>query len=296
MMEMLLRKKLFLSSPVLFVLLSLSLVVSVEADLTIWTQTYGGTNDEHAYSVVEASDGGYAIAGHARSFGAGSDDFWLIKTDEFGYMEWNQTYGGPEPDRAYSLVATSDGGYALTGYTQSFGGTAQADCWLVKTDTSGNEEWNQTYGVETTSFAFDLVETSDGGYAIAGTTQFEPGVNDIWVIKTDMYGNMQWNQTYGGTEEDSYGSVIETSDGGYAIAGSTRSFGAGNWDFWLIKTDETGFVPEYSSWLLPSLLLVATLVIVIYKKKLLVGSRGFEPRTNGDITRLFSRKLTFFQF
>jgi len=268
MMEMLLRKKLFLSSPVLFVLLSLSLVVSVEADLTIWTQTYGGTNDEHAYSVVEASDGGYAIAGHARSFGAGSDDFWLIKTDEFGYMEWNQTYGGPEPDRAYSLVATSDGGYALTGYTQSFGGTAQADCWLVKTDTSGNEEWNQTYGVETTSFAFDLVETSDGGYAIAGGKS-----GDFWFIKTDASGIMEWNQTYGGMGDEQAHALIATSDGGYALAGETNSYGAGSndswsYDFWLIKTDESGDIPESNTWILPSLLLTATLVIIIYKKKL----------------------------
>ncbi len=89
-----------------------------------------------------------------------------------------------------------------------------------------------------------------------------------------------WTQTYGGTSYDQAHSVVETADGGYAIAGSTRSFGAGNWDFWLIKTYETGFVPEYSSWLLPSLLLTATPVIIIYKKKQLVGSRGFEPRTS----------------
>ena len=161
---------------------------------------------------------------------------------------------------------------------------------LVEADSS---MWSQTYGGTSYDQAHSVVETPDGGYAIAGTTQFEPGVNDIWVIKTDMYGNMQWNQTYGGTEGDSYGSVIETFDGGYAIAGSTRSFGAGNWDFWLIKTDETGFVPEYSSWLLPSLLLVATLVIVIYKKKLLVGSRGFQPHTDGDIIRFFDAIACF---
>jgi len=264
----------------------------------VWNQTYGGEYGDEAFSVVATSDGGYALVGitcDSPSLELYPHEILLVKTDAYGNMEWNKTYGLTVADRISSLVETSDGSYAMTGYTESFG-AGRADFVLIKTDESGNMEWNRTYGGPDSDWAGSLVETSDGGYAIAGTTQFEPGVNDIWVIKTDMYGNMQWNQTYGGTEEDSYGSVIETSDGGYAIAGSTRSFGAGNWDFWLIKTDETGFVPEYSSWLLPSLLLVATLVIVIYKKKLLVGSRGFEPRTNGDITRLFSRKLTFFQF
>ena len=159
-------RKLFLSSTVLFVLLSL--VVVVEADSLMWTQTYGGTNDDQAYSLVETSDGGYAIVGYARSFGFGKQDFWLVKTDAFGYMEWNQTYGGTESDEAYSLVVTSDGGYAIAGETNSYGA----------------------------------------------------GSNDSW-----------------------------------------------SYDFWLIKTDEYGVIPEYSSWLLPSLLLTATFVIVIYKKK-----------------------------
>jgi len=112
--------------------------------------------------LVEASDGGYAIAG-TTDFGANNDDFWLIKTDEFGTVEWNMTYGRPEPyvETACSLVETSDGGYAIAGTTHPddyFG-----DFWLIKTDAYGNEEWNQTYTGAETEAATSLIETSDGG-------------------------------------------------------------------------------------------------------------------------------------
>jgi hypothetical protein len=286
-----------------------------------WNQTYGGTEFDSPEAMIQTSDGGYAIVGFTWSFGAGWADFWLVKTDVGGNIVWNQTYGGEYWDGASSFVATSDGGYALVGITcdspslefqpheillvktdtngnmewnktygptvadginslveTSDGGYAMAgstshigdgrdDFVLIKTDELGNIQWNRTYAGPDSDYAISLVATSDSGFVIAGKTQFKAGVNDIWVVKTDMYGNMEWNQTYGGTDEDSCGSVIATSDGGYAIAGGTRSFGAGNWDFWLVKTDEYGIVPEYSSWLLTSLLLTATLVIVIYKKK-----------------------------
>jgi len=238
--EAVLLRKLFLSSPVLFVLLSFSIIVTVEADSLMWTQTYGGTNDDQAYSLVETSDGGYAIVGYARSFGAGRQDFWLVKTDTFGFMEWNKTYGGTNDDQAYSLVATSDGGYAMAGETLSFG-AQEGDCWLVKTDGSGNVEWNHTYGGTGDDVARSLVETSDGGYAVAGTTgSYGAGDEDFWLIKTDGVGDVEWNQTYGGIGDDVARSLVATSDGGYALAGYTYSFGAGNEDFWLVKTDEYG--------------------------------------------------------
>jgi len=163
-----LSKKLFLSSAAFFVLVSLPLIGSVGASSEMWSRTYGGAGQEVAYAVVETSDGGYAIAGYTNSSGAGYDDFWLVKTDAYGNMEWNQTYGGVGSERAYSLVVTSDGGFALAG-----GGL------LVKTDVYGNMEWNRTIGGSIRS----LVETSDGGYAIAGTKN-----DDFWLAKTDEYG------------------------------------------------------------------------------------------------------------
>lgn len=234
-----------------------------------WNRTYGGSGSDVSRSLVALSDGGYIMTGWTTSFGVGNTDFWLVKTDALGNMRWNRTYGGPEYEFAYSLVAASDGGYALTGWTDSFG-AGNSDFWLLKTDGVGNMEWNRTYGETLGQFANSLVVTSDGGYGIAGNAVSpDPGLVSAWFVKTDANGVTEWNRTYGGAGFDEAYSVITTSDGGYAIVGSTSSFGAGGADFWLIKTDETGVVPEYSSWLIPALVLTTTAFILINKKKLL---------------------------
>ena len=129
--EAVLRRKLFLSSIVLFVLLTFSLVVLAEADSVMWYETYGGTRNDVASSLVETSDGGYAIIGYTESFGAVEYDFLLVKTDGYGHIEWNQTYGGTELDFGLSIVETSDGGYAIAGSTSSFG-IDDSDFWHKK--------------------------------------------------------------------------------------------------------------------------------------------------------------------
>jgi len=205
-----------------------------------WNRTYGGTGYDDAYSIVQTDDGGYTIAGFTESFGAGSWDAWLIKVDEYGNMEWNQTYGGTNRDPARHLVHTCDGGYAISGYTESFG-AGISDAWLVKVDADGNMEWNQTYGGTNRDEAFPLVQTVDGGYALAGgTDSFGAGSRDIWLVRTDANGNMEWNKTYGGANFDFARSIVQTEDGGYVIAGETHSFGAGSRDAWLVKTDVSG--------------------------------------------------------
>jgi hypothetical protein len=253
-----------------------SLLVKTDATGNMeWNQTYPGS----AYSLVLTSDGGYALVGDIIIIPEGADprlvpyDCWLIKTDAYGNVEWNQTYAEADDDRAWSLVATSDGGYAIGGSTTSFGAGGY-DFWLIKTDQYGNVEWNQTYGGEDDDFAHCLVKTSDGGYALTGYTKsFGAGDRDFWLIKTDGTGNMEWNQTFGGTAEDIANSLIATSDGGYAIAGGTYSFGIEGGNFWLLKSNEYGVVPECNSWLLPSLLLTVTLIIIIFRKQL------FNPRS-----------------
>jgi len=234
-----LSKKLFLSSVAFFVLVSLTFISSVGASSEMWNQVYGGAGADFAHSLVETSDGGYAVAGCTSSFGAGGADFLLIKTDEYGTMEWNRTYGGIGGDLAYSVVETSDGGFALAGVTDSFGAGGN-DFWLIKTDSFGNVEWNQTYGGTDSSIAYSLVETSDGGYALAGSSgsplyfPIGSGTTDFWLVKTDAYGNMEWNQTYGGTGDEVAYSLVETSDGGFALAGEQSH------NFWLVKTDAYG--------------------------------------------------------
>jgi hypothetical protein len=205
-----------------------------------WNKTYGGTGYDYAQSVVKTGDGGYAIAGPTTSFGAGNDDFWLVKTDANGNMQWNKTYGGTGYDYAQSVVKTGDGGYAIAGPTTSFG-AGNDDFWLVKTDANGNMQWNKTYGGTGDDWAVSLIQTGDGGYALAGyTSSFGAGWYDFWLVKTNSAGTMQWNKTYGGTNADYGRSVVQTGDGGYALAGYTYSFGAGNADDWLVKTDASG--------------------------------------------------------
>jgi hypothetical protein len=205
-----------------------------------WSQTYGGSNDEYAYSVVQTSDGGYALAGYTDSYGDGGFDFYLVKTDSSGNQNWTQTYGGSGDDLAYSLVQTRDGGYALAGYTDSFG-AGYYDFYLVKTNSAGTEQWSKTYGGPGDDEASSLIQTSDGGYALAGwTDSFGGGGYKFYLVKTDSSGNMLWNTTYGGAGDSQAYSVIQTSDGGYALAGFTDSSGAGGNDFYLVKTDSQG--------------------------------------------------------
>jgi predicted secreted protein len=206
-----------------------------------WDKTYGGAeSDTAAGETVQASDGGYAILGDTSSLGAGGSDFWLIKTDADGNMQWNKTYGGTGTEKSGDMCLTSDGGYAMSGYTTSIGAGGQ-DFWLVKTDAAGNMLWNMTYGGTGNEYAYHVEQTLDGGYALLGqTSSLGAGGNDFWLVKTDASGNMQWNQTYGGPGNDIGIHVLQTVEGGYALAGSTSSFGAGSNDAWLIKTDAAG--------------------------------------------------------
>jgi predicted secreted protein len=235
------NRNLFLSSILIFVLLITSFTHSVEATSETWSHTYGGELDDEAYSIVETDDRGYVIAATTYSFGAGSADFWLFKTNESGNMLWNRTYGGPENDFAQSMIQTRDGGYAITGETHSFG-AGDSDCWLIKVDYNGNIQWNKTYGEPTEDGANSVIQTSDGGYAIVGYTADNNASTDVLFVKTDSFGNMQWNQTYGGVGRDVAVSVVQTADGGYAFVSSTSSFGVNIYYTycWLIKTDSEG--------------------------------------------------------
>jgi uncharacterized delta-60 repeat protein len=206
----------------------------------IWAKTYGGTSYDEAYSVQQTSDGGYVLAGETWSFSAGAKDIFLIKTDANGDIIWAKTYGGTSYDEAYSVQQTSDGGYILAGETRSFG-AGDYDIFLIKTDANGNIIWAKTYGGTSYDYAYSVQQTSDGGYIMAGeTNSFGAGFYDAFLVKTDANGNIIWAKTYGGTYGDSAYSVQQTSDGGYIVAGYTWSFGAGDFDIFLIKTDANG--------------------------------------------------------
>jgi len=206
----------------------------------LWTRVYGGSENDMVFSVQQTSDGGYIFAGFTYSFGAGSCDAYLMKTDALGDTLWTRTYGGVEADCAYSVCQTSDGGYALAGNTSSFG-AGGFDVYLVKTDAAGEMLWQQTYGGEGLDDSRSLELTSDGGYIIAGfTMSFGAAFIDAYVVRTDADGNELWYRLFGGAGQDMGFCVRETRDEGYAVGISTDSFGAGILDMYLVRTDSNG--------------------------------------------------------
>jgi hypothetical protein len=218
-------------------------VIKLDANGNLqWTKTIGGKKADIGFSLIQTSDGGYAIAGFTQSFGAGKWDVYVVKLDANGNLQWTKTIGGTKDDQGFSLIQTSDGGYAVVGFTQSFG-AGEWDVYVVKLDANGNLQWTKTIGGEYFDGGSSLIQTFDGGYAIAGATQsFGAGEWDVYVVKLDANGNLQWTKTIGGpaSEIGNSHSLIQTSDGGYAIAGFTQSFGAGEWDVYVVKLDANG--------------------------------------------------------
>jgi len=216
-------------------------VVKLDANGNLqWTKTIGGENNDWGLSLIQTSDGGYAIAGYTYSFGAGLTDVYVVKLDANGNLQWTKTIGGKIWENGHSLIQTSDGGYAIAGDTYSLN-AADWDFYVVKLDANGNLQWTKTIGGENIDRGYSLIQTSDGGYAIAGTTQsFGAGEWDVYVVKLDAHGNLQWTKTIGGPESEIGQSLIQTSDGGFAIAGETYSFGAGGRDVYVIKLDANG--------------------------------------------------------
>ena len=216
------------------------LVRTDPSGILLWTRTFGGNADDEGFSVQETSDGGFIIAGTTRSFGAGFEDVYLIKTNASGDTLWTKTYGGTSWDQGFTVQETSDGGFIIAGRTRSFG-AGQRDVYLIKCDSQGDTLWTKTFGDNAWDEALSVRETSDGGFIIAGTTRsFGAGQRDVYLIKTDSSGNSLWARTFGGTSDDEGLCVRETSDGGFIITGMTRSFGAGQRDVYLIKTDSLG--------------------------------------------------------
>jgi len=182
------------------------------------------------------------VVGETNSFGTGSNDAYLSKTDPGGDLQWTRTYGGSDLDFGYSVQQTQDQGYVIAGVTYSFGAGA-SDVYLIKTDATGNLRWSRAYGGEDWDYGYSVQQTSDQGYIVTGGTySFGSGNSDVYLIKTDSLGGILWTRTYGGSDYEYGNSVKQTEDGGFIVTGQTFSFGSGNSDVYLIKTDASGMV------------------------------------------------------
>lgn len=300
---------------------------------TLWAKNYGGLNADAGNSVEQTTDGGYIVAGWTKSFGAGAEDFYLVKTNPYGDTLWTKTYGGAASEKANCVQQTTDGGYILVGSTSSFGASfinaylvktdangdslwtktygtvglnlgnfvqqtsdggyiiagsnsgsmlkvdangtvlwtknhtpsglvgelksveqttdggyilcgwltsSNYDIFLIKTDANGDTTWTETYGSNDGEFGAFAQQTTDGGYIITGLSYASGSASNLYIIKTDPSGVTQWTKNHGGTSFDAAKFIQQTSDGGYIVAGMTRSYGAGNLDFYLIKTNSLG--------------------------------------------------------
>lgn len=238
-----------------------------------WIKTFGGSQEDEALSIVQSSDGGYAVFGYTQSTDgditdktATDSDFWVLKLTEDGTISWSKTYGGTGDDRGEKIIQTADNGYALVGYNRSNDGdvTENAglqDYWIVKIDASGNLQWEKSFGFPGIDRAFSVVQTNDGGYFITGfldvtasngdgndnKTFFEKhGVGEFWGIKLDASGNTEWRRYFGGTDNDRSYDAVQTEDGGYLMIGSSESVdfditnSQGSYDFWLVKVNSEG--------------------------------------------------------
>ena len=206
----------------------------------IWKRTIIEKANNPARFVLRTSDGRYILLGITGLYENKEHNIWLIGTDPNGSPIWNRTFDGGRHGVISSIQQTADGGYILAGETELFG-SGDYDAWLIKTDLIGNQQWNKTFGGAGYDDATYVQQTSDRGYILIGKTESNAiGKLDVWIIKTDANGNRQWDKTYGSINEDNGWSVQQTLDGGYILAGETELYGSGDYDAWLIKTDENG--------------------------------------------------------
>ena len=200
------------------------------------------TADDHAVSVQPTRDGGLVIGGHTKSFGAGNWDFYVVKLDSAQQIQWTRTVGGLGVDNCFSVQQTYDGGYVAAGHTNS-SSLGDYDLYVVRLDTAGELLWANKFGGSNSEFGFSMQQTSDSGYVVAGiTNSYGVGGYDLYIVKLDATGNLQWTRTVGSSSPDEGRSVRQTSDGGYVIAGWTYGLGAGNADVYVIKLDSLGIL------------------------------------------------------
>lgn len=208
---------------------------------TLWTRTFGGSQDEYGFSVNQTADSGFIVAGYTLTTGNGWQ-VYLIKTDAGGNLSWDKEIGGTGNDFGFYADQVSDGGYIIGGATEGFG-NGSSDAYLIKTDSTGNIVWTGAYGTGNDEKVFSVHETSDGNYIAGGFTRPNDGTGqgaDIYMIKTNGSGDLTWSKTMGEAPNDFGYSIRETSDNNYILTGYSQSFGSGDYNVFIAKTDPSG--------------------------------------------------------
>lgn len=242
-------------------------IINLDKDGNVeWEKTFGGSQLDEAESVIQTNDGGFAVAGYTASSDGdvgennGAFDYWVLKLDPNGALEWERNYGGTSDDEARSIIQTPDGGFVVSGYSEFDDGDygdGNFDFWILKLDNNGIIEWEKNLDgsqmldrdvSQTADRANSITHTTDGGYIVAGET-FD-GDYDYWIIKLDQNGSVEWENSFGGSRGEQAYSIIQLSDGTYAVAGFTGSDdgdvsdlnGTAGFsdDFWILKLDING--------------------------------------------------------
>lgn len=208
-------------------------------------KSFGGPNDDLAMSVIQTRKGDYLMAGRTYSFGKGKSDAWIVKTDIRGQELWRKAFGGPGSDRVNAVIENAEGNYMVVGSRQKISRKTKkllrASAWIIELDENGEEVWSAGLGDTGQDEFTNIIQTADGGYAIAGyTTSKGAGKSDIWLVRLDGNKKLLWQKFYGGTESEGAHSLIETRDGDFVVAGSSSSYGKGSADILLIKINPYG--------------------------------------------------------
>ena len=224
-----------------------------------WQKSFGGTGNDQSYDIQQTTDGGYIIAGISSSndidvsSNNGCFDYWIVKLNNSGIIQWQNSYGGSGCEYVSSIQQTNDGGYIVGGWTGSNDGDVtenygEYDYWIVKLDSSGIMQWQQSFGALHDDQAYSIQQTTDGGYIVAGVSFItaDDDEGNYWILKLDSFGVLQWQKTFGGTADDGAYSIQQTADGGYIVAGGSNSTdgdvttNSGSLDYWIVKINSSG--------------------------------------------------------
>jgi len=237
-------------------------VVKLSASGTLqWEKSFGGSEIDYATSIALTLDGGYIVSGFSDSTNGhvtgnhGAEDFWVVKITANGDLQWQSTYGGSSQDVGNNVLPTQDGGYIISGFTSSnngdvSGNNGNSDFWLVKTNSTGAIEWQKTLGGSSSEFAYALQKVNNG-YVVAGGSSSSngdvtenKGSEDFWVARVNSIGELQWQKSMGGNDDDEAHAINSTNDGGFVVAGFSYSNNGdvtgnhGSNDMWVVKLSQ----------------------------------------------------------